>query len=118
MTWQSSWRQDLQQKYSVQACEAIQVHKHGALGNYCRTISSGLRRIGSEACCGHKEVFCDKNVQFDEKANWFIRIDDITAKCQSLQRSLHQIEEDDTFGDEMEQDEVSEEGSEASVTGP
>ena len=36
-------------------------------------------------------------------------IDDITAKCQSLQRSLHQIEEGDTFGDEMEEDEVFEE---------
>jgi len=43
-------------------------------------------------------------------------IDDMTAKCQSLQRSLHQIEEGDTFGDEMEEGEVSEEGSEASVS--
>ena len=43
-------------------------------------------------------------------------IDDMTAKSQSLQRSLHQIEEGDTFGDEMEDDEVSEEGSEPSVS--
>jgi hypothetical protein len=42
-------------------------------------------------------------------------IDDMTAKSQSLQRSLHQIE-GDTFGDEMEDDEVSEEGSEPSVS--
>jgi len=43
-------------------------------------------------------------------------IDNMTAKSQSLQRSLHQIEEFDTFGDEMDEDEVSEEGSETSVS--
>ena len=43
-------------------------------------------------------------------------IDDMTAKSQSLQHSLHQIEEGDTFKDEIEEDEVSEEGSEASVS--
>ena len=35
-------------------------------------------------------------------------IDDLTAKYQSFQRLLHQIEEGDTFGDEMDQDKVSE----------
>ena len=33
-------------------------------------------------------------------------IDDMTAKSQSLQRSLHQIEEGETFGDEMDEEEV------------
>ena len=37
-------------------------------------------------------------------------INDMTAKSQCLQRSLHQIEEGDTFGDELEDDEVFEEG--------
>ena len=43
-------------------------------------------------------------------------IDDMPAKSQYLQRSLHQIEEGDTFGDEMDEDKVSEEGSETSVS--
>ena len=43
-------------------------------------------------------------------------IDDMTAKSQSLQRSLYHIEEGDTSGDKMEEDEVSEEISEASVS--
>jgi hypothetical protein len=41
----------------------------------------------------------------------------MTAKCQSLQRSLYQIEEGDTFGDEMDEDDVSEVGPLSSVSG-
>jgi len=33
-------------------------------------------------------------------------IDDMTAKYQSFQRLLHQFEEGDTFGDEIDQDKV------------
>ena len=36
--------------------------------------------------------------------------DDVTAKCQTLNRSLHQIEEGDTFGDSDFEDEVSDDG--------
>jgi len=43
-------------------------------------------------------------------------IDDMIAKCQSLQRSLYHIEERDTFGDEMDQDEVSEVSPQSSVS--
>ena len=43
-------------------------------------------------------------------------IDDMTAKCQSLQRCLYQIDGEDTFGDEMDQDEVSEVGPKSSVS--
>ena len=41
-------------------------------------------------------------------------IDDMTAKCQSLQRSLYQ---EDTFGDKMDDEVVSEVGPESSVSG-
>ena len=37
-------------------------------------------------------------------------VDDMTAKCQSLHRFLYQIEEADSFGDEMDEDDVSEVG--------
>jgi hypothetical protein len=40
----------------------------------------------------------------------------MAAKSQSLQRSLRQIEEGNTFGDEMDQSEVTEYGSESSVS--
>ena len=41
----------------------------------------------------------------------------MTPKCQSLQRSLYQIEEGDTFGDEMDEDDESEVGPQSSVSG-
>ena len=50
------------------------------------------------------------------KPNGLSGIDDMTAKSQSLQRSLHQIEEGETFEDEMDQNEVSEDGSKSSVS--
>ena len=43
-------------------------------------------------------------------------IDNMTAKSQSSQHYLHKIEDGETFGDEMDQDEVSEDGSESSLS--
>ena len=40
----------------------------------------------------------------------------MTAKCQLLQCSLYQIEEGDTFGDEMDEDEMSDVGPQSSVS--
>ena len=63
-----------------------------------------------------KKFFVTKMCNSMRKPTGSSGIDDMTAKSQSLQRSLHQIEEGDTFGDELEDDEVFEEGSEPSVS--
>jgi len=63
-----------------------------------------------------KKFFVTKMCNSMRKPTGSSGIDDMTAKSQSLQRPLHQIEIGDTFGDEMEEGEVSEEVSEASVS--
>jgi len=63
-----------------------------------------------------KKFFVTKMCNSMRKPTDSSGIDDMTAKSQSLQRSLHQIEEGDTFGDEMDQEKVSKDGSESSAS--
>ena len=64
-----------------------------------------------------KKFFVAKMCNSMRKPTGSSGIDDMTAKCQSLQRSLYQIEEGDTFGDEMDEEDVSEVGPQSSVSG-
>ena len=78
--------------------------------NIAEKYQVACRELEARPAAVIKKFFVTKMCNSMRKPTGSSGIDDMTAKSQSLQRSLHQIEEGDTFGDEMEKDEVSEEG--------